>query len=637
MHRGIMSGNSTLSLAERELVFDLAHKLTGTMEVQSTRHEIVITNVARRMQAVSRTNLLSYLNFISESESELAHFISAVTIHTTGWFREMPHYKAFERELSGLGHKLAGRKIRLLSAACSTGEELYSFGLILELIRKQYPTFDYELIGVDVDPISVQKASAGFYKIDDLSPIPHIYRPFLLSRFKFGERTYLIEPEIRRRTKFFVGSIVDPETLHFDPFDYAYCRNALIYFSEEKVNTIITNLLGLIKPEGLLTLGHSETIDSRRFNLVSLGASTYRNSDASLPKVERPMRVLCVDDSAAIRLWLSNLLGAHGIKTVTADTTEAATDLLRKNDFDLITLDLNMPGKSGTQWLGEQRATGLTVPVIVVTEVNADQAPNVLESLSGLSQDYVNKTQLGANSLEFIDRVTTLVKAHRNRLEAEHKPFSFSEFTLRAKVDLFQPDVILAGASTGGTDALCQFLANMPSNCPPIVIVQHIPKEFAPAFLERLAKVTGLVPDSPEKGKELEHGRIYLPVIDAHVGLRLHGDKINVYYSYAEKVSGHRPSVDYLFQAASFLPGKKVLATLLTGMGRDGAQGLLDLKRMGAITLAQDERSSVVWGMPGEAVRLGAPVVVGNLRELRELLFKAIRTENTKLPPRKAG
>jgi two-component system chemotaxis response regulator CheB len=105
----------------------------------------------------------------------------------------------------------------------------------------------------------------------------------------------------------------------------------------------------------------------------------------------------------------------------------------------------------------------------------------------------------------------------------------------------------------------------------------------------------------------------------------MHGENINVYYSHGDKISGHRPSVDYLFQTASFLRNKKVIACLLTGMGRDGAQGLLELKRSGALTLAQDERSSIVWGMPGEAVRLGAPLVVGNVRELREILIQSLR------------
>ncbi len=615
-----------LRQSDRDLIFDLAHKLTGTAEVQSTRHEIVITNVLRRMSQVGKPNLLSYLNYVSENEAELSHFISAVTIHTTGWFREMPHYKRMEQRLSLNPSKLIGKKIRLLSAACSTGEELYSFGMIFETFRRQIPGFDYELIGFDVDPICVQRADTGFYAINDLSGIPQVYRHFLIPR-RSGEANYVIEPEIRRRSYFHVGNLLDTETMIHDPFDYVVCRNVLIYFSEEKINSIIAHLLSLVKSDGALTLGHSESIDARRFNLVAQGESTYRRADetAILPMREKPITVLAIDDSSWVRMWLATALADHGIKVITADSVESATELMSRNKYDLITLDLNLPGQNGIEWLTRVRKEGITVPVIILTETRAEQAPEVLEALSGSSQDYVNKSQLGANSQEFVDRIQGLVRAYRNRADNDQKPATFEEFKMKAQLQLTHPDLILVGASTGGTDALCQLLEKMPANCPPIVCVQHIPREFASAFLDRLAKSSGLKPASPEKGKELLNDHIYLSTIDAHIGVRLGGDKINVYYSHGDKVSGHRPSVDYLFQTASFLRNKRVLACLLTGMGRDGAQGLLELKRNGALTMAQDERSSIVWGMPGEAVRLGAPMVVGNLRELREILMQSIR------------
>jgi chemotaxis response regulator CheB/chemotaxis methyl-accepting protein methylase len=616
----------SLRQSDRELIFDLAHKLTGTMEVQSTRHEIVITNVLRRMNQVAKPNLMAYLNYVSESEAELAYFISAVTIHTTGWFREMPHYKRMERTLSLMPSKLPNRKIRLLSAACSTGEELYSFGMILETFRRQYPGFDYELVGFDVDPICVQRADTGYYPINDLSAIPQMYRHYLINR-KAGEANYVIEPDIRRRSFFHVGNLLDSESIINDPFDFVICRNVLIYFSEEKTNSIVANLLGNLKADGTLTLGHSESIDARRFNLNAMGESSFRRVDetAILPFREKPITLLSVDDSSWVRLWLATALAEHGIKVLTADSTEAASEILSRNKCDLITLDLNIPGKNGLDWLKQLRREGVTVPVMLLTETRAEQAPEILEALSNDVQDYQNKSQLGQNPQEFVDRIQGLVKAHRSKADEGQKPATFDEFKTKAQVQLAYPDVILLGASTGGTDALCQVLQGMPNNCPPIVCVQHIPREFSSAFLERLSKASNLKAASPEKGKELQPGHIYLSTVDAHIGVRMHGEAVHVYYSHGEKISGHRPSVDYLFQTASFLRNKKILACLLTGMGRDGAQGLLELKRNGAMTLAQDERSSIVWGMPGEAVRLGAPMVVGNVRELREILMQSLK------------
>lgn len=596
------------------------------MEVQSTRHEIVITNVLRRMLQTGKTNLISYLNYVSENETELAYFISAVTIHTTSWFREMPHYKRLERNLSLAPSKLQGRKLRVLSGACSTGEEVYSFGMILETFRRQYPSFDYELVGFDVDPICVQRADNGYYQIADMSLIPQIYRHFLISRGG-ADNQYLIDPDIRRRCFFHVGNLLDPETYVDDPFDLVFCRNVLIYFSQEKINQIIAGLLGVVKGDGTLTLGHSETIDARRFSLLSMGESTYRRVDeaVALPARERPITVLSVDDSSWARLWLATALAEHGIKVITADSVEAASELLTRNRCDLITLDVNLPKGNGLEWLVQLRREGLKIPVMLLTETRAEQATEILEALSGGSQDYVNKSALGQSSQEFVDRIVSLVKAYRQRADEDHKPATFAEFKSKLQLQLCYPDIILFGASTGGTDAICQLFANMPAGAPPIVGVQHIPKEFAPAFLERLGRSTGLKTGNPDRGKELAPGHIYLSTLDAHIGIRQSGERLNVYYSHGDKISGHRPSVDYLFQTASFLRNKKILVCLMTGMGRDGAQGLLELKRNGALTLAQDERSSVVWGMPGEAVRLGAPMVVGNIQEMRELILQSLQ------------
>ena len=615
----------TLRQSDRDLIFDLGHKLTGTMEVQSTRHEIVITNVMRRMMQTGKTNLISYLGYVSENESELSHFISAVTIHTTSWFREMPHYKRLERNLSLSPSKLQGRKLRLLSAACSTGEELYSFGMIFESFRRQYPEFEYELVGFDVDPICVQRADSGFYHISDINIIPQIYRHFLISRTP-GDGNYIIDPDIRKRCFFHVGNLLDPDSFVDDPFDYVVCRNVLIYFSEEKVNQIASNLLSVVRSDGVLTLGHSESIDAQRFNLLAMGESGYKRLDETsiLPMREKPITVLSIDDSSWVRLWLATALAEHGIKVITADTVESASELLSRNKFDLITLDTNLQGKSGLAWLVELRKQNVKIPVMLLTETRAEQASEILESLSSGSQDYVNKSLLGQNSQEFVDRITGLVKAYRNRADIDHKPATFAEFKNKSPVQLFCPDLILVGASTGGTEALCQLLSNLPQNVPPIVVVQHIPREFSSAFLERLARATGLQPGAPEKGKDMVPGHIYLSTVDAHIGVRQNGEKMSVYYSHGDKISSHRPSVDYLFQTASFLRGKRILAFLLTGMGRDGAQGLLELKRNGALTFAQDERSSIVWGMPGEAVHLGAPMILGNLRELNELLLQAL-------------
>ena len=180
----------------------------------------------------------------------------------------------------------------------------------------------------------------------------------------------------------------------------------------------------------------------------------------------------------------------------------------------------------------------------------------------------------------------------------------------------FRPDLILLGASTGGTDALNKLLTNFPTRSPPVLIVQHIPANFAKAFAERLISNSGLKLGEMRSGALLKEGHIYISLEDAHIGVKKHGGEYQLELSYSPPMNRHRPSVEYLFQ--SCLPfANKVAATILTGMGNDGAQSLAELKKRGGITFAQSEESCVVFGMPKEAIKLGGAGFIGDLRAIR--------------------
>ncbi len=180
-------------------------------------------------------------------------------------------------------------------------------------------------------------------------------------------------------------------------------------------------------------------------------------------------------------------------------------------------------------------------------------------------------------------------------------------------------EVILIGASTGGPDALTSLLRDMPPDCPPIVVVQHIAPAMAAGFAGRLARAAGLRLGESKTGTLLRHGHLYLSLDSSHIAVRkgLSGP-ILVMDDGPPEGGGHRPSVDHMFlEAAKYLHGVRVFAALMTGMGRDGAEGLKCLMECGAFTVAQDEESCTVYGMPKEANRIGAVQAVGNISQIR--------------------
>jgi two-component system chemotaxis response regulator CheB len=195
--------------------------------------------------------------------------------------------------------------------------------------------------------------------------------------------------------------------------------------------------------------------------------------------------------------------------------------------------------------------------------------------------------------------------------------------TFRARSN-FDPQAILIGASTGGPEALLGLLRDFPAGAPPVIVVQHIGTEFALPFAKRLAERSGLVLGDTAFQGPLKRGHLYMADGDYHLRLIARGDELLLQRDFGEKVQGHRPSVDVLFQSASHL-STDLVAMLLTGMGRDGAQGLRSLYDSGRVyTMAQDEPSSVVFGMPKIAIELGAACVVGDLSGLRRDLEKRI-------------
>ncbi|OQW50560.1 MAG: hypothetical protein A4S09_01850 [Proteobacteria bacterium SG_bin7] len=621
---------------EKEIIFSIAEKITGTCQTGKYRRGILVSNIARRVTAMRCSGLEQYLEIVWSNPDEMGEFISALTIHTTHWFRENNHYQRLEQILAREGFNLDGERFRLLCAATSTGEEAYSFGLVLENMRRLVPGFEYEIVARDIDPVSIAKAEKAIYKVsDEIKKIKEIYRRFLLFGTGKTKGFFTVDKDIRDRIHFEVRSLVDPVDTSEQLFDWVVCRNVLIYFKPDDVEKVIRKLITQLKPAGALVLGSSESIEPKKYDLESLGNSSYVRSEIPKGSKSAKNRVLVIDDSSTIRLRLTKILSS-AFKVVSVGSADEATDYLKINKVDVITLDLNMPEKDGLTWLLEQRRGGLTTPVTIVSGASPTEVQSVLSALGDGAQDCIDKAELQGDTGHIISRLNALVDGNVNRRLLNQKRRGSKADSKGFIVKPAYPDLILIGASTGGTETLCNMLKNITVGCPPVVVVQHIQPGFAQGFAERLASVSGLTLGASRDGIELEPHHLYMADGDYHVGVRQKDSKFFLQVSNNPKVNRHRPSVDFLFQSAQFVKGN-IFAAILTGMGTDGAKGLLGLKQMGATTFAQDETSCVVFGMPKEAIKLGAAGFVGEPYEIRREMDKVLLDSDAKTKAKKTA
>ena len=264
-----------------------------------------------------------------------------------------------------------------------------------------------------------------------------------------------------------------------------------------------------------------------------------------------------------------------------------------------------MPKMTGLQFL--QNLMRLRpMPVIMVSTLTERGAPETLEALELGAVDYICKpkakteTKLRIFADDLVDKV-------RMASTARVRPFEQNKVVQKEVLnsDDFQR-IIAVGSSTGGTEAIKELLTNVPANCPPILITQHIPKVFSTSFAERLDRYLAMEVFEAQEGMLIRPGCVYIAPGDYHLTLGRSGSKMVCHIIQTEKINRHRPAVDVMFESILEAYGSKVVAVMLTGMGADGAAGMLKLKQAGAITYAQDEATSVVWGMPQAAFNLGA-------------------------------
>jgi two-component system chemotaxis response regulator CheB len=335
------------------------------------------------------------------------------------------------------------------------------------------------------------------------------------------------------------------------------------------------------------------------------------------------IRVLIVDDSALYREVLALLYASDPTFEVVgaaADPFEAR-DLILRHHPDVMTCDVEMPRMNGIEFI-RRLLPQYEIPIVVVSSIGEA----ALDALSAGAVDFVAKPNPGAGGLlSFAQelRVKTVAASKARRAQRQPAPVDGEKETeeLRAR----SVGLIAVGASTGGTEAISRLLKELPPDLPGIVIVQHIPPVFSRMFADRLDQQTRLKVREARTGDPVLPGTAYVAPGDRHVRVRKHGDVFKLECFPGDKVSGHRPSVDVLFDSVAKEAGDSAIGVLLTGMGYDGAKGLLAMRRKGAFTIGQDEASSVVYGMPRAAFELGAVRKVSPLHRIPQLLTMLCR------------
>jgi two-component system chemotaxis response regulator CheB len=336
------------------------------------------------------------------------------------------------------------------------------------------------------------------------------------------------------------------------------------------------------------------------------------------------IKVLIVDDSALIRSVMKEIINEQPDMEVVGVAPDplVARDLIKQTNPDVLTLDVEMPKMDGLDFL-ERLMRLRPMPVVMVSSLTERGSEITLRALELGAVDFVTKPKMSIQSglLEYADLIAEKIRiASRAKIRARTLP-SGTQAAPGVLAPLRNPftsseKLIIIGASTGGTEAIKDFLVQLPPDCPGILITQHMPEGFTRSFANRLDKLCRISVKEAEGGERVLPGHAYLAPGHSHLQLVRSGANYMTKLDQGPPVNRHRPSVDVLFNSAAANAGKNAVGVILTGMGKDGAAGMLEMKKAGAYNLAQDEASCVVFGMPKEAIAIGATHEVGPLHEL---------------------
>ncbi len=341
------------------------------------------------------------------------------------------------------------------------------------------------------------------------------------------------------------------------------------------------------------------------------------------------IKVLCVDDSALIRSLMTEIINSQPDMTVCATAPDplVARELIKQHNPDVLTLDVEMPRMDGLDFL-EKLMRLRPMPVVMVSSLTERGSEITLRALELGAVDFVTKPRVGIRDgmLDYAEKLADKIRAaSRARVRQAPQPQAAARATDSHPL-VSTEKLIIIGASTGGTEAIREVLTPLPPDAPAVLIAQHMPPGFTKSFAQRLNGLCRIAVKEAEHGERVLPGHAYIAPGHAHLLLARSGANYIAQLSDEPPVNRHRPSVDVLFRSAATHAGKNALGVILTGMGRDGAAGLLEMKRAGAHTFAQDEASCIVFGMPREAIALGGADEIVPLAEMSRRVMARLAT-----------
>jgi two-component system, chemotaxis family, protein-glutamate methylesterase/glutaminase len=387
------------------------------------------------------------------------------------------------------------------------------------------------------------------------------------------------------------------------------------------------------------TLVSKQDLSPVQFSLS--GNSTRKRDDAPRNSQREKLHVLVVDDSATVRQVMQAILQTDQRISVSVASDPLIADIkMQKERPDVVITDLEMPRMDGITFLRKIMSES-PIPVVICSGFAAKGTDLALRALEEGAVEVITKPKLGVrdflheSAVLLLDAVWSAAEARvvpRQRIATQSRLSADAVLPLRPKSNDWNPShgLIAVGASTGGTEALRTFLTAMPAGCPPIVVVQHMPENFTRAFADRLNQDCTIEVSEARDDVPLRCGMALIAPGNYHCVVNNNGPNFVVNIMNGPLVSRHRPSVDVLFRSVAVSAGRHAVGVIMTGMGDDGAQGLLEMKETGAITIAQDEASCVVFGMPREAIALGATDFVLPLAQIARQALDSLNTASAR-------
>lgn len=632
-----LTGAIHFAIHKEKILSDVIEMVESKVGLQynARASSVLLNRVKRRTIQLQISNIFSYFHYLLiNKQHEIAKLVNAFTNNTTLFFRESHHFHVLENKIFPLCQQ--NKQIRILSAGCSSGEELYSIAIsFLEYCRNHnhhlHEFHTIEFIGIDYSLEAIAEARRGIYQVHAVRRVQN----YIVDKyFDVGKDDLSglirVKDSLYKFCHFERANLLEPLSLN-PPFDAIFCRNVFIYFNNEKITRVCHQFIKLLNPLGFLFLGHSETLTGLGLPFKSIDHAVYQvapkenltNSIFEQPEArvsERKINVYLVADKLSDLSLLRTLLSSYNSINISSESLEFPDEKEAYERYGarlVIYIADSFPGK--TQ---HYRYTYLPCLVVLRSQIEGNEiAVGVLQKADSKKFRVIELTQIlnqSSAGSSFLQIVLDLVSNYDPRLH------NFDSLQIQAPKTKCPYDLIAIGASTGGVNAIETLLSTFPVDTPPIVIVQHIPEKFSAIFAGRLNLICRIAVSEAKDGEFLQEGHAYVAPGNSHMTIKKIGSRFRILLSNEEKVNGHRPSVDFLFSSLVGIAQKhKLVAVLLTGMGKDGAQGMKELFDAGVHTIAESKDSAVVNGMPEQARALGAVKESLSLAEIANALFRS--------------